>query len=608
MRDPKIILDIYQKRGANGRPLERVYRHLFLPELYLHAYGKIYRNAGALTPGSTGETVDGMCLDKVDAIIDLLRQERYQWRPVRRTHIPKKNGKMRPLGIPTWSDKLVQEVLRTLLETYYEPQFSVASHGFRPKRSCHTALRQIQSQWKGTVWFIEGDIKGCFDNIDHDILLSILRRSIHDDRLIRLVSNLFNAGYVTQDWTYGATESGTPQGGILSPLLANIYLHELDAFVESTLLHAYQRGAIRHANSRYRQLQHQRTRARQVGQLDLYRDLTRQLRCTPSMCLDDPEYRRLHYVRYADDFLLGFIGPRKEAEAIRDQLKQFLAERLKLELSVEKTLITHARSGKAKFLGYELQTVHAESRLTKQMSSGRQIKRRAANGCVSLLMPREAVTRVLSEHSRDGKIVHRSELKDDSDYTIVSRYQSMLRGKYNFYSMAANVSKRMHRIQGILQRSLLKTLACKHQCTTRRIRRKYRAINIDGQPILRVIVERAKKKPLVAIFGGIAFERTKHGKGKGEHCPRKEWHCPATHRAEVVQRLLTEKCELCGAANVPLSAHHVRKLADLKRKGKQPAKWEQVMAARKRKSLMVCAKCHEAIHAGQYDGARLTGR
>ena len=212
MRMADIVLDIHHERGSRGLPLERVYRHLFDPEFFLRAYGKIYRNFGAMTKGSTTETVDGMNLQKIHAIIDLLKQERYRWTPVRRTEIPKANGKTRPLGIPTWSDKLVQEVLRSLLEPYYEPRFSKHSHGFRPERSCHSALREIRDKWKGTVWFIEGDIKGCFDNIGHETLLKIIRRDIHDDRLIGLIEGLLSAGYM-EDWRhhFAATVQHLPE-------------------------------------------------------------------------------------------------------------------------------------------------------------------------------------------------------------------------------------------------------------------------------------------------------------------------------------------------------------------------------------------------------------
>jgi group II intron reverse transcriptase/maturase len=221
MQNADTLLSIYQNRGSERLPLERVYRHLFDPTLFLRAYGKIYRNFGAMTKGVTDETVDGMSLQRIHNLIGLLKAERFEWTPVRRTEIPKENGKMRPLGIPVWSNKLVQEVLRTLLSAYYEQRFSDCSHGFRTNRGCHTALLEIKKQWTGTVWFIEGDIKGFFDNIDHTVLLDILRRDIHDGRLIRLIEGLLKAGYM-EAWRFYDSLSGTPQGGIVSPLLANI--------------------------------------------------------------------------------------------------------------------------------------------------------------------------------------------------------------------------------------------------------------------------------------------------------------------------------------------------------------------------------------------------
>jgi len=235
MRDAETTLAVIRERGKKGLHLEDVYRQLYNPDLFLRAYGRIYKNTGAMTQGSTEETVDGMSTGKIQSIIELLRNERYRWSPVRRTFIPKRNGKLRPLGIPTWSDKLLQEVMRSILEAYYEPQFSTASHGFRPELGCHTAMRAIYSYWTSVKWLVEGDIKGCFDNIDHTVLLSILREKIHDNRFLILIENLLKAGYLEQ-WSFRPTLSGTPQGGIASPLLANIYLDRLDKFVEQTLI------------------------------------------------------------------------------------------------------------------------------------------------------------------------------------------------------------------------------------------------------------------------------------------------------------------------------------------------------------------------------------
>ena len=212
--------------------------------LYLLAYGRIYSNQGAMTPGVTGETVDGMSLGKIERIIDAMRHERYRFSPVRRVYIPKKNGKLRPLGIPTWSDKLVGEVVRLLLEAYYEPTFSDHSYGFRPGRGCHTALRKVAETWTGTTWFIEGDVSDCFGSFDHQIMLDILAERIHDNRFLRLVRNMLQAGYL-EDWEWNATYSGTPQGGVASPILSNIYLHRLDTFVETVLIPQYTRGVHR---------------------------------------------------------------------------------------------------------------------------------------------------------------------------------------------------------------------------------------------------------------------------------------------------------------------------------------------------------------------------
>ena len=341
MRDAETTLVIIQARGRDGLHMEDVYRRLFNPDLYLRAYGRISRNAGALTQGVTGDTADGMSLERIGALIEDIRHERYRWTPVRRILIPKANRKMRPLGIPTWSDKLLQEVMRSILEAYYEPQFSDHSHGFRPGLGCDTALQDISQHWKGTKWFIEGDIKGCFDNIDHQILLSILREKLHDNRFLRLVETMLGAGYLER-WDYRPTLSGTPQGGIISPLLANIYLDRLDRHVETTISPAYNRGGKKRLNPEYVRLCKRRSLAKEKGDMATYRELGRTLSGMATQVAYDPAYRRLKYVRYADDFLLGFHGPESEAETIKGRIGDFLRDHLKLELSPEKTLITPA--------------------------------------------------------------------------------------------------------------------------------------------------------------------------------------------------------------------------------------------------------------------------
>jgi group II intron reverse transcriptase/maturase len=600
MQKADTLLSIYQQRGSRGLPLERVYRHLFDPELSLRAYGKIYRNFGAMTKGTTEETVDGMSLQKINTIIDLLRTERYRWTPVRRSYIEKLNGsgKKRPLGIPTWGDKIVQEAVRTLLEPYYEQRFSDRSHGFRPNRGCHTALNEIRRTWTATVWFIEGDIKGCFDNIDHGVLLDIIRRDIHDGRLLNLLDGLLKAGYM-EDWRYYDTLSGTPQGGIISPLLANIYLNELDRFVEGTLLPAYTKGERRADNPEYLRNQHQLKAARKRKSPDpeRIRELKRERRRLLSRNPLDPDYRRLRYIRYADDFLLGFVGPKEEAADIRDRIGEFLGRELKLTLSAEKTLITHAQDEKASFLGYEIKVTRNGDLLNEQ-------GRRTTNGRIALLMPQKVVRRYRERLSSGGKIIHKTNLLPETDYTILQRYQGVLEGVYNYYCMAVNVSRRMNDIKWMLEMSLTKTLAHKFKCRVSGIYAKYQ-VSILENKMLRVVIERPGKKPLVSVFGGIPFVRKSEGMGVIDFHPNPAWHRPANSRSEVVQRMLADKCELCGAKG-PVQAHHIRKLADIDRPGSRPkAAWERVMAARKRKTLMVCKACHDGIHAGRYDGSAL---
>jgi group II intron reverse transcriptase/maturase len=597
MQTTDTILAIYRDRGSRSLPLERVYRHLFDPEFFLRAYGKIYRNYGAMTKGITPETVDGMSLQKIHIIIELLRHERYTWTPVRRTLIPKANGKMRPLGIPTWSDKLVQEVLRSLLEPYYEQRFSPQSHGFRPNRGCHTALLEIQRTWKGITWFIEGDIKGCFDNIDHTILLDNIRRDIHDGRIIELIKGLLKAGYM-ETWKYHETASGTPQGGIISPLLANIYLDQLDKFVADTLIPANTKATGRCKTSEYKRIKQRVIRAFKRGDRETGTRLRKELRsiqCTDPM---DSNFRRLRYVRYADDFLLGFAGPKNEAEAIRDQLGEYLRDNLKLELSVEKTLVTHAATEKAKFLGHEI-TVSRDS------------SKRSANGVIALLMPQKAVTKIYDQYSKSGKIVHKPELTTDDEYTIVSRYQSVLRGIYNYYCMAVNVSKRMSRIKYILETSLTKTLAHKLRLSVNKVYRKYKVVNkVNGLMMLQVTATGQNQKTLITAFGGFSMRRNPEGLSNNDFNFTVSWSIPggANDRSEIVQRLLKTECELCGAngPTVCIQMHHIRALKDLDKPGRRAkAIWMRIMIARKRKSLAVCVRCHQDIHAGRYDGPSL---
>ena len=589
MRTAETVLNVIRDRGERGLPLEDIYRQLYNRELYLRAYGRLYSNQGAMTKGTTAETVDGMSLAKIDRIIDELRYERFRWTPVRRVNIPKPNGKTRPLGIPTWTDKLLQEVIRMILEAHYEPQFSDRSHGFRPGRGCHTALSNVVDYWSGVRWFVEGDIKGCFDNIDHEVMLSVLGEKLHDNRFLRLLKYLLKAGYL-EDWQYGRTLSGTPQGGVVSPILANVYLDRLDKFVENMLIPAYTRGTKRRRNRTWGALSTRLAHQRKKGNHQLAAQLRKEMQQLPYSDPSDPEYRRLRYVRYADDFVLGFIGPKAEAGQIKESLETFLRDTLMLELSREKTLITHATSQAARFLGYELVNQQANDQLD---SHGK----RKVNGRIGLRVPAKVIEQHCQAYMSNGKPIHRNILLADDDFTIMSQYQAEFRGVVQYYLPAHNVSH-FGRLQWVMEWSLAKTLAAKHKSTSRKMFRRYKSTvqtEHAERACLQVMVQRGEgKRSLVAQFGGIPLKRNRQAVLIDQQPQRYRFQ-----RNELIQRLLADKCELCGST-VDVQVHHIRALRDLNVKGQgEKPKWIQVMAARKRKTLVVCRKCHVNVHAGR---------
>ncbi|HEL2355799.1 TPA: reverse transcriptase [Streptococcus suis] len=586
MRTAKTILTVIHERGKQDKPLERVYKLLFNRELYLIAYAKLYPNNGAMTKGVTEETIDGMSIQKIDMIIEQLRQETYYWRPARREYIPKKNGKHRPLGIPVWSDKLLQEVIRMILEAYYEPQFSEHSHGFRPKRGCHTALQEIQT-WKGTRWFIEGDISSYFDTIDHDVLITMLSRQIQDGRFIRLIKNMLEAGYL-DDWKFHKTISGTPQGGVISPLLANIYLHQFDKWVGEELIPQYTRGKKQKANSAYNRLSRRIKCYQDKGDYKKAHQLIVERRNLPSVDTYDTSYRRLRYVRYADDFILGFTGSKAEAKAIKKQIGDFLNTKLSLELSQEKTLITHATGESAKFLGYEIKAQRVNDYIDNK-------GRRSANGVIALFVPASVIESKCRQYMKNGKAIHRNNLLHDDDFSIVQTYQQEYRGLVQYYILAQNLSW-FSKVYWYMETSLLKTLAFKHKSSINKMLAKYKTTttSTNGRtvPCLQVVVTREDKPPLVATWGGISLSYKK--KAVIEDAPYQVYG----GRTELIKRLLANKCELCGSEE-NIEVHHIRKLADLnKHNGKLVPKWKEIMSARCRKTLVTCRDCHHAIHNG----------
>ena len=585
MQSAEAVLGVLRERGRKGLPCNELYRQLFNPQLYLLAYGRIYSNKGAMTPGPTQETADGMTMEKIGAIIDAMRHERYRFSPVRRTYIPKKSGKLRPLGLPTWSDKLVGEVVRLLLEAYYEPQFSDRSHGFRPGRGCHTALREIADGWTGTTWFIEGDVSDCFGSLDHSVMVSILSEKIHDGRFLRLIGKMLSAGYL-EDWRWNATLSGCPQGGVASPILSNIYLHKLDQFVETVLIPQHTKGKARRINPSYKRLKDRLAYARKRGNRDKGRELRKELRRLPAGDPCDPGYLRLRYSRYADDHLLGFIGPKAEAEKIKAELAEFLRDELKLELSAEKTLITHARSQAARYLGYEIVVQHNDSKIAGGL--------RAVNGKIGLRVPLDVIKAKRAPYLRHGKPWHRSAMQNLDDFDIVKTYGAEYRGIVQYYLLANDVW-RFNRLCWDATTSMLKTLAAKHQSSVSKMAAKHRATTETPHGPRRCYearVERIGRQPLVARFGGIPLVRDK----RAVIVDRSPSDQVTYQRKELVRRLLARRCELCGEPGKVI-VHQVPTLASLEQHTAQPP-WVALMLRKRRKTLVVCHPCHDVIHDG----------
>ena len=600
MRSPERVLNSLNEHSKDSSyKFERLYRILFNEELFYVAYQKIASNGGSTTKGSDGRSIDEMSLARIETLIASLKDESYQPHPSRRVHIPKKNGKTRPLGIPAFEDKLVQEVVRMILEAIYEGHFETTSHGFRPKRSCHTALLHIQKTFSGAKWFIEGDIKGFFDNIDHDVLVGILRERISDDRFIRLIRKFLKAGYV-EDWTFHNTYSGMPQGGIVSPILANIYLDKLDKYVKEYIRH-FDMGTKRRPGKESNDLANERKRT--VRKLKKVKDGTEKAALVarlkaieqeraafPSGDEMDGSYRRLKYIRYADDFILGVIGSKEDALRIKEDIKSFLSESLALELSEEKTLITHTGKS-AKFLGYEITVTRNNHQRRDVQGRLRRTygKRVRLNVSMATLRDKLLEYGAMEIKLRNGKEIWkpkcRSGLIFNDDLEILDRYNRETVGFCNYYLIANNCVV-LHNFRYIMEYSMYKTFAGKYRSTVRKINKKYR--------LNKLFTVKYEQKGVIKsrTFYKTSFKRrTTAFNGS---CDIEPYSIADVSRTNLTDRLKAEKCELCGATG-KLIMHHVRNLKDLK--GKES--WKRLMSARKRKTIALCPSCHRRRHLGK---------
>ena len=545
-----------------------------------------------------------MSNERIEKIITSLKDRSYQPNPARRVYISKKNSnKKRPLGIQSGNDKLVQEVVKMILESIYEPTFNNNSHGFRPNRSCQTALKQIQVAFTGTNWFVEGDIHACFDNFDHQTTIEILRRRIDDEAFIQLIWKFLKAGYM-ENWTFNGTYSGVPQGSGVSPILCNIYLNELDRYMREYKL-SFDKGQARRVNPEYNSITKKASRYRVKGKeiwqslsVDERKDRCKELKSmlkqewamSPTIACDNT-YKRLQYVRYADDFLIGILGSKKDAEKVKEDIKRFLKETLKLEMSDEKTKVTNGQD-KVRFLGYDI-TISRDQSL-KTISNGSRV--RCQTGVVKLLVPREKWVNKLVEYdamkiriNENGKerfaAAHRGKLVNLDDIEILARYNAEIMGLYNYYSLANN-SYKIGRFANVMKYSMYKTFACKYKTNVHEIKRRYCKCGIF------TLKYNTKKGEKTTTFYNNGFKRKKTPT-KFDNVSELPQFSKYVKTNTLKQRVERHTCELCGKDCRNLVIHQVKKLKDLK----GTDEWILVMKKKRRKTLVVCPECHNTIHS-----------
>lgn len=601
MRSPKTVLENLQRHSLDkSYKYERLYRNLYNHDFYLLAYQNVYANKGAMTPGIDGLTPDGYGNERINKLIDTLKDRSYQPSPARRRYIPKKNGKMRPLGIPSANDKLVQEVVRMMLESVYESSFSKNSHGFRPQRSCHTALLQIQHNFTGVKWFVEGDIKAYFDTIDHHVLISILRRRIKDESFIDLIWKFLRAGYL-ENWQYNATFSGTPQGSGISPILANIYLNELDSFMEE-YKEAFDKGDARRFNNEYSMRQNRYKRyvnkckknwttmneEEKTNALAEQKRLRKEYQQFPAHSPQDTGYKRIQYVRYADDFLIGIIGSKADAEKVKADISAFLSTELKLTMSAEKTLVTHSHD-KARFLGYDI-TVNSDTS-TRKTSRGQC---RVFMGRVKLYLPHEkwvgklldyGILKIVKDaHGKESwKPLQRDDYMYLDPHEIVSQYNAQIRGIYNYYRLASNVSV-LNKFRYVMEYSMYKTFAGKYRITMTKAKLKFQKNGAFSVPY------KTKAGVKTVVFYNQGFRCMKYA--LGEFVDQTPEYARLNRPGELFFRFKSGKCDLCGTHSKDVMVHQVSSLKGLTGE----SRWELVMLEKRRKTLIVCRDCHNEIH------------
>ena len=578
---PKLFNKLVKLCQTNTKcKVHDIYPLLLDPVMYDLAYNQIKSNPGNMTKGGDNTTLDGWSAELRDKIIDSLKDESFQFSHARLIQVPKPKGGLRPIKIAVPRDKIVQRIMTYILEAIYEPAFSTNSFGFRPGLGCHDALNHIHKKLQATRWFIEGDISKCFDEIDHGLLIKILKERIADERFIRLICKTLKAGYLDVNKIPKNCLVGTPQGSIVSPILCNIFMSKFDEFIENNLMQKFTKGQKRQQPKEYvyhmsmgRYFSKKYKKSKNPKDLEACLDHRKKGQALPSVDPNDPNFRRLYYVRYADDWLIGFAGSHKETVEIKDLCKNFLSK-IKLRLSEEKTVITQGLAG-CIFLGTRIHVPLNQEKFKKN-----SLHKSRANLGVRLNAPLERVINKLHQAGYcdpNGIARPRMALYASSKDEIVGIYSSVLRGILNYYSFSDNYKNLGNSIFYILRKSLTKLLAAKFKLKSSR----------------QVLLKFGK---YLQREGKISFPDYKNPSLRGMQF--KLSGGPSSRiaalfiRSSLSTRISNLECSVCGST-YKVEFHHIRELKDLNQK-MDPI--NRAMAARRRKQIPLCRICHLKKH------------
>lgn len=591
MKKSELILEVIAKntiKNNNEWKHEQLYRQLYNEDFYFLAYDLIKNNSGSIISGIDDKTIDGFNKNIIYELIEELKTEKYKPKPIKIIKNKKKS-----IGIPTIKDRLLQKVCQLILESIYEPIMSKYSHGFRPDKSCHTALNQLINSSTGIKWWIEGDIENYFNSINHNILIEILRKKINDERFLNLIRKFLNAG-VMKDFISENTYSGISIGGILSPILSNIYLNEFDKYMED-YQKSFNSGKYRKANPEYTKLRYQKQQKEKLlkenpninNKDDIINEIKTikfKMRHLSSGNPIDKNFKRFIFVRYADDWLVGVIGSKADCEKIKLDIQNFLTNQLNLKLSDKKTKITNAKDS-IRYLGYQIKKYKNTDDVIDK-NKKRQISEKFGlyiniEQCRDFFLKNKMME--IKNNTFKSKGLPFLSIKDDLE--IINHYNGLLRGYYNYYSLANNIYI-LNQFQFIFEESFIKTMAHKYKSSKYKMYRKYKK---NKKIKVKYKNSKGEVKFVELYHEGFAKKRVNN---KNEIDIKFNPLKYAT-RTSMSQRLQANKCELCGKTEGNFEIHHINKMKNIKN-GK--SQWEKLMIARKRKTIVVCEECHLKIH------------